>query len=240
MPAEGTALYALHWNVHSWTDEAGRSDLDAVVRLISDLSPDIVSLVEVDESGPAAASLDQVASAAGYGSVFVPAFEYGTATPRGCFGNAILTRLPILAVRHHHLLWPVRVYDGTEPSEPRTLLLVQVRSSCGPVWIGSTHLPRTDTVARDNALLELRSITATLPPPWLVLGDFNTAAASWLSGDARLASHPAQPVPTYPASAPDEPIDYCVAPRDHHVRADVLAAPGSDHLPVLVRLDTSS
>ncbi len=232
-------LRALHWNIHSWTDDTGHSNVDAIADLITDVDPDVVSLVEVDESGPTAVHLDEVARRAGLASVFVPAFEYGTKPPRGSFGNAILTRLPILAVRQHHLLSPPPVYDGTEPSEPRTLLLVQVSAAGGPVWIGSTHLPRTDPEARDRTLAELQSVIAHLPPPWLVLGDFNTPATSWLD-DTPLAAHPSQSAPTYPACGPNEAIDYAVTPHGHHVHAEVLAHPGSDHLPVLARVDTST
>lgn len=69
-----------------------------------------------------------------------------------------------------------------------------------------------------------------------MLGDFNTPAATWLSDDTALATHPTQPEPTHPAGIPVEPIDYCIAPRDHRVHAEVLAEPGSDHLPILARL----
>lgn len=239
MPASPEPLRALHWNIHSWTDDTGHRNVDTVAALINRLTPDVVSLVEVDEAGPAAVHLDEVAHRTGLASVFVPALEYGAARARGSFGNAILTRLPILAVRHHQLLSPLPVYDGTEPSEPRTLLLVQVRSTKGPVWIGSTHLPRTDPTVRDHALAELQSVIALLPPPWLMLGDFNTPAMSWLN-DTLLASHPAQPAPTYPACAPGEAIDYGITPRDTRVHAEVLAQPGSDHLPVLAQLDIST
>jgi endonuclease/exonuclease/phosphatase family metal-dependent hydrolase len=238
MPDLPDPLRALHWNIHFWTDDTGHSNVDTVADLINNLTPEVVSLVEVEESGHTTAHLDEVARRTGLASVFVPAFEFGSGLGHGGFGNAILTRLPILAVRQHHLISPPPLYDGSEPSEPRTLLLTRVRRPSGPVWIGSTHLPRADTAARDKALRQLRAILAALPPPWLVLGDFNAAPASWLSDDATLASHPAPPAPTYPARAPDAPIDYCITPHDHHVHADVLAEPGSDHLPLLVRLDT--
>jgi endonuclease/exonuclease/phosphatase family metal-dependent hydrolase len=233
----------LHWNVHSWTDDAGRSNVDRVAALIAEFDPDVVSLVEVDETGPGLARLEALARRTGHRPVFVPSFVYGAAAPEGLFGNAILSRLPILAVRHHQLLWPPPVYDGTEPSEPRSLSLVRVDADGrsgphpGPVWIGSTHLPRSDPAARAAALTELRAVVSVLTGSWLIAGDFNVPAGAWLNGRADFAAHPAIPTATYPAVEAVEAVDYFLLPRGVPCSARVLAAPGSDHLPVLAEAE---
>ena len=58
-------LSILHWNVHSWRDEAGRPNHEAVLRLIGQTSPDMVSLVEVNEPWGRPAALRDLAGPAG-------------------------------------------------------------------------------------------------------------------------------------------------------------------------------
>lgn len=232
---DASGFRILHWNIHSWKDEAGRSNLDQVVDLIVTTSPDVVSLVEVNEPATGPTPLHRLATDTAYHSVFTPAFEYGTDHPDGQFGNAILSRLPLLDVRHHQLVWPRRFYDGTEPSEPRSLVLGRVEADGGPVWVGSTHLPASDRVARDDALDRALSVMIGLPSPWLLVGDFNTEFASWQDRHPTVRAYPLDPIPTYPTSNPSKPIDYCIAGRAQHIDVRVMDVAGSDHLPILVQ-----
>jgi endonuclease/exonuclease/phosphatase family metal-dependent hydrolase len=227
-------LRILHWNVHSWRDDAGASNTEAVADLVRATDPHVVSLVEVDESWDGPSALDELAARTGYVSIFVPTFEFGTDAPAGGFGNALLSKLPILAVRQRQLVWPLRLYNGTEPSESRSVVFAKLQTPTGPVWIGSTHLPRGEEDMRVAALHRLTEITRGLTDPWLLVGDFNAPASSWLGEQSPLRARPWS-TPTYPAKAPVEPIDYCVAPEASRVHADVLPEAGSDHLPILVR-----
>jgi endonuclease/exonuclease/phosphatase family metal-dependent hydrolase len=232
---DAAELRILHWNIHSWTDETGRSNLERVADLIAATTPDVVSLVEVNEPVAGSSPLHRLATDTAYHSVFTPAFEYGTNHTLGQFGNAILSRLRLLDVRHHHLVWPPRMYDGTEPSEPRSLVLGRVQAKVGPVWIGSTHLPATDRVARDNAAERALSLMTGLSSPWLLVGDFNADFAAWQDLHATLRAYPQKPIPTFPAIRPTESIDYCVARQGQHIDVHALAVTASDHLPILVQ-----
>jgi endonuclease/exonuclease/phosphatase family metal-dependent hydrolase len=69
----------------------------------------------------------------------------------------------------------------SDPSEPRSVVVVKVQTSAEPVWIGSTHLPRSDDGMRVTALQRLIQIVQELPKPWLLVGDFNTPASSWIT-----------------------------------------------------------
>src|SRR5436190_6589443 len=174
------ALRLLHWNVHSWHDDQGESNAERVVELVHACRPDIVTLVEVDEGWRSESPLAHVASETGLASVFVPAFEYGRdGEPRGGFGNAILSRLPISAVLQRHPLWPPPTYEGNEPSEARTVLLVKVRAA-GGVCVGATHLPRSDASCRAEAAKRLLAVLDSITEPWAVCGDFNMSPAQWL------------------------------------------------------------
>jgi endonuclease/exonuclease/phosphatase family metal-dependent hydrolase len=223
-------LRVLHWNVHSWRDDAGASNVDAVAELVRETEPDVVSLVEVDESWGSPSCLGMVAEQCGYTSIFAPVFEYGQEQPTGGFGNALLSRLPISAVQQRQLVWPTTVYDGSEPSELRAVVFARL----GPLWVGSTHLPRGSAEARAAALQRLKTVTGELDGDWLLCGDFNTAASTWIDSDGSVTVAPTPAQATYPAKEPVEAIDYCVASPGITLEAKVLAASGSDHLAMLV------
>ena len=89
---DAVELRILHWNIHSWTDETGRSNLEQVADLIAATTPDVVSLVEVNEPVAGLSPLHRLATDTDYRSVFTPAFEYGTDHPHGQFGNAAAGR----------------------------------------------------------------------------------------------------------------------------------------------------
>jgi endonuclease/exonuclease/phosphatase family metal-dependent hydrolase len=231
----GGGLLVLHWNVHSWRDAAGQPNLGAVASLIGRHSPDVVSLVEVSEPWAAAASLPELARRAGYTWIFIPSVEPGRDGPDRGYGNALLTRLPVLAVQQWQLTWPPAVYDGTEPSETRSVALAQVALPAGAVWVGSTHLPSRDRQARTAALHRLTTLTGRLEPPWVICGDFNTAPRSWIKRGQPMVVGPRPARPTFPARFPYRPLDYCIASPGVSVRARPLRTAGSDHLPLLAR-----
>lgn len=226
----------LHWNIHSWLDGIGKLNDERVADLISRTAPDVVSLVEVDEPHGSRGPLAKVAASCGYSPVFCPAFEFGDEDgPRGAFGNAILTHLPVLAVRHHHLLWPVPSYDGSESSEARTVTFVDVATESGTVTAATTHLPRSDESARRAATARLTEIIDRSAERWFVAGDFNTPS-DW-ARETGLTVAPSAPMSTYPADNPNEAIDYIITATSFRVISEaVLEEPGSDHFPVLVTL----
>jgi endonuclease/exonuclease/phosphatase family metal-dependent hydrolase len=232
--SQADELRVLHWNIHSWRDDAGASNLESVVNLVRATDPHVVSLVEVDESWGRPSALDEVANCCGYASIFVPAFEFGTGLPTGGFGNALLSKLPILAVQQRQLVWPPRLYDGSEPSEQRSVVFAKLQTAAGPVWVGSTHLPRSKADTRMDAAQRLAAITQELRSQWLLLGDFNMPASVWLGAHQSLRAYPTPVEPTHPTKGPVEPIDYCVTTKELPVQAEVLPEAGSDHLPILV------
>ena len=232
MISPGGQLRILHWNIHSWHGPDGTSNVGAVAGLIRETAPHLVSLAEVDEPWGSPCALREVADSCGYSWLFVPAFEFGQEQPDGGFGNALLTTLPILAAHQWQLLWPPRPYDRTEPSEQRSVLLARLERPPAPFWAGITHLPRGDKHARADALRRLLVLARDLAEPWLICGDFNTPASSWLDRNHDLAV--SAPALTYPADAPAEPIDYCVASPGFRLDSEPLHVTGSDHLPVLI------
>lgn len=231
-------LRILHWNIHSWTDAAGRPNAEAVAGLIRDTAPDVVSLTEVNEPWGAPETL---AGVSGYTWIFAPSVEYES---RG-YGNALLTRLPVTAVQHVRVYSPERGYQGTEPTETRSVTLARVSYGGAPLWVGSTHFPATLADQRAIAARTLRRLVQGLGVPWIICGDFNWPAAELFPG---LPAYPDPAEPTFPApsstaassttassttASPFFAIDYCLTSGDLDVKAEVLPASGSDHLALL-------
>ena len=231
-------LRILHWNVHGWQDAAGRSNVQAVAELVRATRPDAVTLVEVDEPWGLPSSLGRVARECGYSWAFAPSFEYGDEDSGGGFGNALLARVPVTGVQQWRVYAPPGGYDGSEPSEPRSVILARLGLNGTSCWLGSTHFPRADPAGRQLAARRLQQLTAALDEPWLICGDFNAPPAACFGEHVRLYVAPDPVQPTYPAGQPTEAIDYCLAVAGGTVSATVLQALGSDHLPLLITART--
>ncbi|HEY1623451.1 MAG TPA: endonuclease/exonuclease/phosphatase family protein [Streptosporangiaceae bacterium] len=224
-------LRVLHWNIHSWLDAEGRPNAEAVIALIGEIKPDVVSLVEVNEPWGAPATLARIAAECGYSWIFGPCLEYATEEREGGYGNALLTREPVTAVHQWRVFSPARLYDGSEQSEPRMVLLARLAGT--GFWVGSTHFPASDPDARRDAGMTLQRLVQVLDGPWLICGDFNAEPSSCFFEDGTFAVSRDLVRPTYPAGAPVMSIDYCIARPGLVMSTTALPAAGSDHLPVL-------
>ncbi|HEY2261274.1 MAG TPA: endonuclease/exonuclease/phosphatase family protein [Streptosporangiaceae bacterium] len=231
-------LRTLHWNIHGWRDAAGLPNAQAVIELVRSTQPDAVSLVEVDEPWGLPSTLGAVAQECGYSWLFGPSFEYGDEQSGGGFGNALLVQGPVTAVQQWRVYTPPGDYDGSEASEPRSVILARLGLNGTSYWLGSTHFPRADATARQVAARRLQQLTDRLDDPWLICGDFNASPASCFGDHTRLQVSPDPLQPTYPVEHPAEAIDYCLAAAGSSISASVLKVPGSDHLPLLVAVRT--
>jgi endonuclease/exonuclease/phosphatase family metal-dependent hydrolase len=231
----GERLEMLHWNIHSWRDDRKRPNHQAVEDLIRRTGPDVVSLTEVSTPWGDSRPLSEIAERVGYRWVFVPALEYRGSAPGQGYGNALLTRLPILGVQQWRVHSPER-YANTEPSEPRTVALARVDVAGTPVWVGSTHLPASQADDRAAALRRLAEQLKGLGTPWLVCGDFNTAARTWREDlpDGVTVAAPRWRRATFPVRRPVRAIDYGLASPSLRTRARVLRSRGSDHRAIFV------
>jgi endonuclease/exonuclease/phosphatase family metal-dependent hydrolase len=231
----------LHWNIHSWRDDRNVPNEAAVEGLVRDLRPDAVSLTEVSTAWGQAGPLAAIGQRLGYKWVFVPALEFRGDPATEGYGNALLTRLPILAVQQWRVHSPER-YANNEPTEPRTVALARLDVAGTPVWAGSTHLPASQEADRSRALRRLATLLGELDSPWLVCGDFNTAARTWREDlPAGVTVVPRWRRATFPARPrPLRAIDYALVSPGLRARGQVLNRKGSDHRPVWVTasLDT--
>lgn len=232
-------MKVLTYNVHGWRSPGGESNLDLVAEVIAASNADVVGLNEVFH--PAGAMGEPPLSV--LAARLKMAYAFGATQPAGPhsdhppYGNALLSRWPVVAHAAHHLS-PAVSYGKRGLLEVRLLL-----PSNAPFTVYVTHL--------DHRSEEVRVAQWTAANAWLLrdrgrphllIGDFNALArADYEAPDARrqLAAYQAErgwPTPafelvdqvlkagyidafvaagndplsgaTYPASAPERRIDY--------------------------------
>lgn len=137
------------------------------------LSPDVIGLQEVLAMG-AASQAHAIAEGLGYHVVFGTANELGGGV---MFGNAVLSRWPILASE------TTRLPNGGS-DENRSVVLARIASPWGELPFFSTHLNWRfhHGVVREEQVVALADIVLRLAPvgglPPIVVGDFNAVAES--------------------------------------------------------------
>jgi endonuclease/exonuclease/phosphatase family metal-dependent hydrolase len=192
-------LRLLTYNVHGWRSIDGEPNLEKVAQVIADSKADIVGLNEVyypaRVSEPQAtvetSTLDSLAERLDMHFVFGPCLRWpATQTlPEHSYGNALLSRWPIIASAAHHLT-PVEGKEQRGLLEARILL-----PDRQPFTVYVTHLDHTAESVRMTQLRALRSWTVRdRNRPHVVMGDFN-AIQLWDYADRpealqALAAHP--------------------------------------------------
>lgn len=228
------ALRVMTFNIK----HAAESSLDEVAAAIRAEDPDIVGLQEVDVSAARSGRVHQawrLGDLTGLAAVFLPSMPLADG---GLYGNALLSRFPILRAETHAL-----------PSlgEPRSLLVAELEvpglPGDAPLTAAVTHLGLDE----DERALQAAAIVPLLEGiPWLVLmGDLNAAADFHSMRPLRehtldawtLAGHGAGL--TFPAAEPAVRIDYVLLGNDPQgqfalpLEVRVPTTTASDHRPVV-------
>lgn len=226
-------LRAATYNIRHGTSADDLPCLDQIAAVLAFLDADLIALQEVDMNMPRSQRQKQAALLArklNMGYVFGEAIRFGP----GSYGNAVLSRYPILGFRKHIL---------PDPLETRCCLEVHVsvyRQAIGffAVHLGLNHPVRVSQV-RDIVLPSLKAF----PGPVILAGDLNAASDQeeivllceelqdcfeWNTGVL---------FNTFPSHRPVERIDYLlvnslIKPAECYI-ADAVA---SDHLPVVADL----
>jgi endonuclease/exonuclease/phosphatase family metal-dependent hydrolase len=163
------------FNIHHGVGDDGRHDLPRLARLLAGADPDVICLQEVDRHfGERSEHVDQallLASALdrelAWGASIDQPPRPGRAERRQ-YGNAVLSRLPVLTSEVHPL---------PGGGEPRSALRVVVRSAEGALAVTTTHL--SSSSAADRAA-QAAAVAALGDPgtPGVLVGDLNADAAA--------------------------------------------------------------
>jgi endonuclease/exonuclease/phosphatase family metal-dependent hydrolase len=171
------------YNIHGWRTADGAPNLDRIAQLLADIEADIVGLNEVfyprRVTGADKPALAALAARLNMHFVFGPCLRWPAQDdlPADAYGNALLSRWPIIASAAHHLT-PKEAAQQALLAEKEQRGLLEARillpdERTFTVYV--THLDHTDEEARLVQLRSLRSWTQRdRNRPHVVMGDFNT------------------------------------------------------------------
>lgn len=216
------------YNIHRCVGRDGVRSPLRTAAVINETRPAIVGLQEVESRYGLAHEhqLDFLAAATGMQGIAGPV----TVRADGHYGNALLTREPVHALRRHDLSVPGR--------EPRGALDVDLMMEGQPLRVIVAHLGLRPTERRAQVLQLLEILDENRGVPTLLMGDFNEWL--WWGRPLRwLTNRMGSPFlhPTFPAGLPLLSLDKIWACPAHlvdglRVHRSPLARVASDHLPV--------
>ncbi len=240
----GPKLTVMSYNIHHGRGVDGQLDLERIADVVEEEGTDVVALQEVDNHfgersefrDEAAELADELDMEFAYGANldFDPA-EPGA--PRRQYGNAILSRHPILESENRPLP------RTSERNEQRGLLeaLIDVRGV--PFRLYNTHLQHNSAADRTLQVDAILEETEEATGPHALLGDLNARPGAPELARLFTSFRDAWALAgegdgfTISASRPYARIDYALTSPDVGVRAArVPETLASDHLPVVAEL----
>jgi endonuclease/exonuclease/phosphatase family metal-dependent hydrolase len=239
------------YNIHRAIGVDRRFRPERVAKILSHYDPDVVMLQEVDEGAPRSRELNlakELAEAAGY-----PHFALGhnVSLKKGRYGNATLSRFPILRERNIDLSIDVSwIRRGCQHTTLDLDGALDGKNRGNHLEVFNLHLGLSARERTRQIELLKRSDELSKVPystPVLVAGDFNDwrsllmpafANGMGFSCATERKRGPYKVIPTYPSFSPQGGLDriYHRGPLRltsvHTCRLQV-ARVASDHLPVL-------
>jgi endonuclease/exonuclease/phosphatase family metal-dependent hydrolase len=161
---EPLKLKVATYNIHGCIGRDGKLDLPRITRVLKVAAPDVVALNEVYRYSDGATQDEELARQMGPGwqSVFGKTIRKPTAD----YGNAIMTRLPIVSSE----VW---VLDEFPKQERRGLLRVTVRKGNTLIHVFCTHMGLSGVMRQKNAAQMLQIMGKFTTGPAILMGDFN-------------------------------------------------------------------
>src|SRR3954449_13190317 len=161
------------FNIRHGVGDDGRLDLPRLAKVLQGVDADVICLQEVDRHyGERSEDVDQpllLSRALDMQLAWGPAIgeERGGTGPDREYGNALLSRLPILISDVHPL---------PGGGEPRSALRTLVELDGGTLWVTTTHLSRRGGKERAEQLAVVAALHSGAMEAGVIVGDFNTPA----------------------------------------------------------------
>jgi endonuclease/exonuclease/phosphatase family metal-dependent hydrolase len=201
-------IRVMTYNIHHGEGTDGKLDLERIADLIRRQKADVVALQEVDRGVERTGRRDLIAELATLTKMRY-VFRKNIPYQGGEYGNAILSRFPVLEEANHH-------YKMLRPGEQRGLLRALLNVSGRKLLLLNTHIDyRPEDFER---LSNVEEIAGILPGygnvPVILCGDFNDVPNSRTHAKVKeifVDSWEAVGTgegPTYSSTRPEKRIDY--------------------------------
>ncbi len=219
------------YNIHAGIGADGHFNPQRITEVLAELDADIVALQEVEQHDVGGLGmLDYLIADTGYTSIAGPTLQRN----RRHYGNALLTRLPLLSVNRIDLSMPKR--------EPRGAIDIVLQGGACHLHVVATHLGLMPSERRQQVRHLLTLFDPESDEIAILMGDLN----EWFLWGRLLRWLHAyfQPMPakaTFPACCPLFALDRIwVRPHDKLIKLEVhnskLTRSASDHLPLKVMI----
>lgn len=219
------------YNIHGAVGTDGGFEPGRVADVLLEINADIIALQEVPLGGAGMPNVLKILEDA-TGFVAVEGYTFSVSGRR--YGNAVLSRYPIIASRRIDISFGSR--------EPRGALDADISCHGHPLRVIATHLGLRPA-ERHEQIRKLLQVFDTDQMAVVMMGDVNEWFV-WGKSLRWLVSHfQAVPAPaTFPSRWPIFALDRIwIRPRHRLVHVDVHSSPlarlASDHLPLIAHID---
>lgn len=236
--AEPVRLRVLSYNIHHAEGVDRKLDVERIAGVILSVKPDLVMLQEVDRNVKRTGGVDQPAELARLTNMQVT-FGANIELQGGQYGNAVLSRFPIVRQENHHL-------PNVDNGEQRGVLAVEVSipDVADSLLLFATHFDhRSNDKERVLSAAAVNALVEKSDRPALLTGDLNDVIGSQtlIALDRVWKRSNDEPLPTIPVAQPNRQIDFVLvrpASRWKVIETRVLdEAVASDHRAFLTVLE---
>ena len=216
------------WNIHMAVGRDGKRDLQRTAQVILQMQAEVIGLQEVDNHVEGDDDdLQKLKTLTGMEIIAGPTMQRKT----GDYGNALLTRLPVMKIERYDI--------SVKQREPRGLMIVHLDWNGEILQVAVTHLGLRPGERRQQVHQLLEYLAKNGRTPLILMGDFNEwllcgRPLRWLHRHFGNSFSPA----TFPSGWPLLRLDHIlVDPPDRILKRSVYTSPlskiASDHLPLM-------